>query len=294
LNRIVVDFDSVKRIGRNELKKNALVLFTKYPEPGLTKTRLMQEHGGALTGEEAAALYRAMLLDVAVVGFCALEHCRQEKVFGGGYDLFVSSSPATNMPKVQELFRSEFLSADIHYIVDQGRNFDEHFNDCYRQLFDLGYHAVVCIGGDLPLIRPDIINRGFQWLSQLEKKSGGGAMVLAPCQEGGVSLVGITKETKIDFGGVFYNPDGITALDAMVNIAIHNQIPTALLETLSDVDNIEDLGHTITVINAMVYAAQFQPDVIIPRRTIAFIREVGLFATTQPSESLDPRSKIDG
>jgi glycosyltransferase A (GT-A) superfamily protein (DUF2064 family) len=275
-------------------KKNTLALFTKYPEPGVTKTRLMQEHGGALTGEEAAALYRAMVLDVAAVGFRALKHCRQEKIFGGDYDFFVSSSPATNMPKVQEMFETEFPSADIHYVVDQGRNFDEHFNDCYRQIFDLGYHAVVCVGGDLPIIGPEIINRAFQWLSQLEKKSGMGAMVLAPCQDGGVSLVGITKETKIDFRGVFYNADGVTALDGIMNIATHNHIPTALLETLSDVDNMEDLGHTITVINAIAYAAQFQSEIIIPRRTIDFIRQVGLFATTPPNESLDPRDKIDG
>ncbi len=276
------------------LKKNALVLFTKYPEPGVTKTRLMGEHGGALTGEEAAALYRAMVLDVATVGFRALENCRQETIFCGDYDFFVSSSPATNMPKVQEMFQSEFPSTDIRYIVDQGRNFDEHFNDCYRQLFDLGYHAVVCIGGDLPIIRSEMINRAFQWLSQLEEKSGSGAMVLAPCQEGGVSLVGITKETRIDFRGVFYNTNGVTALDGIMNIATHNHIPTALLETLSDVDNMEDLGHTITVINAMAYVAQFQSEIIIPRRTIAFIREVELFAFAQPIEAFDPRSKIDG
>ena len=275
-------------------KKHALVLFTKYPEPGVTKTRLTEEHGGALTGEEATALYRAMVLDVAAVGLHAPEHCRREKIFGGVYDFFVSSSPANNLPKVQEMFETEFPSADIHYIVDQGRNFDEHFNDCYRQLFDLGYHAVVCIGGDLPIIGPEIINRGFQWLSQLEKKSDTGAMVLAPCQEGGVSLVGITKEAPIDFTGVFYNGNGVTALDGIINIATHNHIPTALLESLSDVDNIEDLGHTITVINAMEYTAQFQSGIIIPRRTIAFIRQVGLFASTQPSESLDPRNKIDG
>jgi 2-phospho-L-lactate guanylyltransferase (CobY/MobA/RfbA family) len=235
-----------------------------------------------------------MVLDVAAVGFRALEHCRQEKIFGGDYTFFVSSSPATTMPKVQEMFQGEFPSADIHYITDRGRNFDEHFNDCYRQLFDLGYHAVVCIGGDLPMIRSDMINRAFRWLSQLEKKSGSGGMVLAPCQEGGVSLVGITKETKIDFRGVFYNTDGVTALDGIMNIAIRNRIPTALLETLSDVDDMEDLGHTITVINAMAYAAEFQPEIIIPSRTIAFIQQAGLFAFTQPTEAFDPRSKIDG
>jgi len=38
-------------------KRHALVLFTKYPKAGVTKTRLMQENGGTLTADEAADLY---------------------------------------------------------------------------------------------------------------------------------------------------------------------------------------------------------------------------------------------
>jgi hypothetical protein len=58
-------------------KKHALVLFTKCPEPGLTKTRSMEANGGTLTAEEAAQLYKAMVLATANVGLQALYRCGQ-------------------------------------------------------------------------------------------------------------------------------------------------------------------------------------------------------------------------
>lgn len=274
-------------------KKHVLVLFTKYPEPGVTKTRLMEENGGELTGEEASELYKAMLLDVASVGFHALNRCRRELNSNENYDFFLSSTPARDMLKVQELFRSEFPSEKIHYMVDHGRNFDEHFNDCYRQLFERGYHSVVCVGGDLPAMTPDMLMRAFQKLAYLEKGSDRGALVMAPCQASGVSLVGITGDAPMDFTGVFYNPEGISALDAITAIAAQKGVPTALLETLSDVDYIEDLGHMISVLNAMSYCSRFQPEIKIPERTLTFIQQVGLETVTPPNESFDPRSDID-
>jgi hypothetical protein len=98
----------------------------------------------------------------------------------------------------------------------------------------------------------------------------------------------------MDFTGVFYNTGGVTALDAIIDIAERNSIPAALLEAISDVDYMQDLGHMITVINAMAYTAKFQSEIVIPERTIAFIRQVGLIAYTPPNESYDPREAIDG
>jgi glycosyltransferase A (GT-A) superfamily protein (DUF2064 family) len=274
-------------------RKHALVLFSKYPEPGVTKTRLMEEYGGSLSAQEASDIYKAMVLDTAAVGLQALSRCRHKDGNGETFDFYISSSPRSAMTKVQKMFGAEFPAEGIHYVVDRGQNFDEHFNDCYRQLFEKGYHSVVCIGGDLPAITPDIITRAFLWLSKLEKDSPVGAMVLAPCQAGGVSLVGVTRDARVDFAGVFYNAEGVTALDALIDIAGRRKIPTALFEALSDVDYMEDLGHMISVINAMAYAAPFQPEIPVPERTLAFIRQVGLVANTPPNTSHDPRSKID-
>ncbi len=275
-------------------KKHALVIFTKYPEPGITKTRLIQENGGNLTAIEAAELYKAMVLDTASVAIHGLGNCRQNKLQPDEFDFCISSSPENNMPQIREMFSGEFPSEKIQYVADKGTNFEEHFDSCYRQLFDMGYDSVVCIGGDLPGITPDVIFRAFKWLRELASRSSKGAMVLAPCQAGGVSLVGITKETPIVFEGVFYNAQGVTALDALIDIASTKDIPVALFEALSDVDFVEDLGHMISVAHAMSYASRFQEDLLAPERTLAIIRKIGLVACSPPNELRDPRELIDG
>ena len=69
--------------------RHAAVLFTKYPQPGVTKTRLMEENGGGLTAEMAADLYRAMVLDTASVTLRALDACRRRHAASADFDLYV-------------------------------------------------------------------------------------------------------------------------------------------------------------------------------------------------------------
>ena len=274
--------------------KHAAVLFTKYPQPGVTKTRLMEENGGGLTAEMAADLYRAMVLDTASVTLHALEACRRRHEGTAEFELYVSSSPEADVPKVSALFSREFPGRRIGYLCDRGRNFDEHFNDAFAQLFALGHDSVVCVGGDLPSITPDLLVRSFEWLIRKDACSSAGAMVLAPCQAAGVSLVGVTRSAAVDFTGVFYNSEGCSALDALIRLAREKEIPTALHEALFDIDLMEDLGHMIAVINAAEYASRFQPELLVPRRTLGLIREWGLSTTTPPNTEHDPRGRHDG
>ena len=87
-----------------ERKKHALVLFTKFPEPGVTKTRLMEENGGQLTPQEAADLYKAMVLDTAMVGSCALEDCSRMDNLDGDFHFYICSSPESALNKFQKMF----------------------------------------------------------------------------------------------------------------------------------------------------------------------------------------------
>ena len=48
-------------------RKNALVLFSKPPVPGLVKTRLTTLKDGVFTPEVASALYHCMLFDVTEI-----------------------------------------------------------------------------------------------------------------------------------------------------------------------------------------------------------------------------------
>ena len=102
-------------------------------------------------------------------------------------------------------------------------------------MFKLDYGSVTCIGGDLPCLNPDLIGSSFAWLAHEGGVSSTGAMVLVPCQAAGVSLVGVTKSVSMDFSGVFYNPNGCSALDALIQFAGSKKIHTALFEALREI-----------------------------------------------------------
>jgi uncharacterized protein len=276
-------------------KKYALSLFTKAPQPGKTKTRLTVNYGGALTDQEAADFYRSTMLDVLNAASQALKSCRRMNIkseLKTIYDFIISSSSNEDKNKLQLIFNDELTGVnDISYVIDQGKNFDEHFNFLYHSLFDRGYHSVICIGGDLPTISPDFIIKAFKQLDDLEKESQNGAMVIAPCQAAGVSLVGLTANAPMDFKGVFYNMNGVPALEAIIKIAAERNIPTAVLDTQADVDTMEDLGHMIALIHSLDYASRFSPEIYVPRHTLAWINEIGLEVNTPPNNEHDPRGE---
>jgi len=260
----------------------ALLIFSKAPVVGITKTRLTVQRGGTLTPEQAAALYEACLLDVMATGATALERCRAD---GQEYDLLVSCSPAEECPLLlKTLNRLPDWARPAHVLCDQGNSFDEHMDDAVQQVLARGYAAVVVIGGDLPMLQPETIQQAFHWLDRLNGPRG--ALVLAPCQEGGVSLVGLTGETPFSFRGAFYNPAGVTALEALVEKAATADIPLALLETISDVDYPVDLASLIPTLQAMTYAAEFQAGIVVPQHTLNLVAKLGLAARAYPEEAV--------
>lgn len=281
-------------------KKHAFLLFTKAPSPGLTKTRLTKDRGGIFTPEEAADFYRATLLDVTEIGFQALAELNQaarENTNGNdqdSYDFVVSCSPVSDQAILEDLFAENGpWPAPMLIINDHGRNFDEHFDDAFQQLFARGYHMVVSIGGDLPTMPVGHIVQAFQWLEYFDSYSPQGGFVQAPCQECGVSLVGYTSKTPMDSTGVFYNLDGVPALDAYIAKAAERCVPVANLMPVADVDDTRDLAHTISLLNATAYSIHHQPGQFLARRTLDWVRRIGVVISTPPNPEHDPREFID-
>ncbi len=277
-------------------QKHALIFFTKVPTPGLTKTRLTKEHGGIFTPEEAADLYRAVMLDTAEVGFRALEMLQKEVTNNNGhdvYDFIVCATPEEDHSRLKEIFEEIDSNIPLHFIADKGSNFNEHFNDSYQQLWAKGYTSAVAIGGDQPQMPTANIIKAFNWLKNFSSDYEGLGLVHCPCQACGVSLVGMTKDTPMDFEGVFYNADGVSALDAIINICENKGIPVAALETVADIDNVEDLAHALSLAHSQQYTARYQSDVIVPERFLAWAEEVGLQVSTPPNTDHDPRELID-
>lgn len=280
-------------------RKNALIFFTKVPTPGLTKTRLTKEAGGIFTPEEAADLYHAVMLDTAEVGFKALEllQSTQQDTDEGErkeFTFFVCATPASDHPRLKTIFAElGDRKVETHYISDKGQDFNEHFNDAFQQVFNLGYDAAVAIGGDQPQMTTTSIIQAFQWLEKFSETHNGSGLVHCPCQACGVSLVGLNKNTPMDFEGVFYNTNGVSALDAIINICDEKEVPVAALETVADIDNIEDLAHALSLAHSQKYTSQFQQQIVVPERFLAWAEKTGLTVCTPPNSDHDPRELID-
>lgn len=273
-------------------RKHAFLLFTKAPIAGMTKTRMTEERGGILTPEEAASFYTATLLDVAEIGFKALE--KLNELGADRYDFIVCCSPASEQHVLEAVFAENGpWPAPIDFINDHGANFDEHFDDAFQQLFDRGYHSIVSIGGDLPTMPVNHLVQAFQWLDYFDSYSETGGFVQAPCQACGVSLVGYTRLTPMDSSGVFYNTNGIPALDAYTMKAAERQVPLALLGAVADVDDMEDLAHTTSLLRALRYASACQPDLFVPEHTLEWIERMGIVISTPANKLHDPRERID-
>ncbi|MBQ3106565.1 MAG: DUF2064 domain-containing protein [Eggerthellaceae bacterium] len=283
-------------------KKVALLLFSKPPVPGMVKTRLTTAHGGFLSNEQAAEFFKRSLYDVSELCQHALIQLQAEndaKVAADPeatkitYDFFVSTTPASNVELMRETYDAIGpWPMEIHYLTDKGATFDDHFDDAFAQIFAMGYESIVSVGGDIPTLPKSHITQAFQWLEYFQSLGKPG-FVQAPCQECGTSLVGFSYNTPIDHQGVYYNLDGVAALDAYVAKLKRENIPSAYFSPIADIDERTDLAHAISCMRAIKEAAQYQPDLFVPQRVLDWVDWMGITVSTPPNDEHDPRQYID-
>ena len=283
-------------------KKNAMLIFTKPPLPGLVKTRMTSEYGGFFDEQQAAQFYKCCFYDVCEMAMQALGELQAENdalvasdptATKITYDFFCSTTPADSLPQMQELFgKGGFWPMEVHFIVDTGKNFDEHFNDACDQLFDMGYESLVAIAGDVPNMPKAHLIQSFQWLEYFQS-IGKPGFVYAPCQESGTSLIGYSHNTPgMNHTGVYYNMDGRPALDGYLQKIQENDVPSAYFDPVADIDEVSDLGHAISCMKSIREAAKYQP-LFVPRRTLAWVELMGITVSTPPNENHDPRDYLD-
>ena len=283
-------------------KKQALLVFSKPPVPGMVKTRLTTDFGGFLTKEQAAEFFRRSLYDVTEACMHALfelKWANEAKVAEDPeadvitYDFFVSTTPASNIDLMKETFDAIGpWPMEIHYITDKGATFDDHFDDAFQQIFALGYEHIVSVGGDIPTMPKSHITQAFQWLDYFQSQGTPG-FVQAPCQECGTSLVGFSHNTPINHQGVYYNLNGKPALDAYVEKIDAENIPCAYFSPIADIDEKTDLAHAISCMRAIERAAKYQPDLFVPRRVLDWVDFMGITVSTPPNDEHEPRQYID-
>ncbi|MDO0824962.1 TIGR04282 family arsenosugar biosynthesis glycosyltransferase [Desulfosporosinus nitroreducens] len=274
--------------------KKAIIVFTKVPKVGVCKTRLTEARGGILTPEEANAFYEACILDVIDVCLSVEEE-----------DIWICYNQDGDRSYLDSILTQVKYPLRIAGVFsDQGGSFD----DCMQYATDFILKsgsdgrladAVLISGGDLPTLQPYILREALNKLEKLSlTESGqkgairevrgsdgmliGASLVEAACQEGGFSLVGLTCTTNFNFNDVFYNLEGITALDMLVTKAAKDEIPFGYVEMVPDVDIPVDLASQLPVLQGIALAAKNDPEVIVPQRTISLLDELGLKSHALP------------
>lgn len=193
-----------------------LILFTRYPEPGRAKTRLIP----ALGAEGAAALQRRMSETIIA----------RMVVFAGKYpvDLEIRYTGGDQQAM------AAWLSSDIP-CLDQGEGgLGDRLHRAFAHAFAQGSRRVAVIGADCPGLGPVHFAQAF---AALESRD----LVLGPAMDGGYYLVGLNRPAPPLFAGIPWGTGEVLA--ATLKQARGLNISTHLLEPLADVDRQEDLQH---------------------------------------------------
>jgi rSAM/selenodomain-associated transferase 1 len=192
------------------LKKNAFILFLKYPEHGAVKTRLAKELGDDLTYE----LYQCFLADISAM-------TRQVKaqtiiVYSGSEGVSFSDFP------------------DIQCIRQRGIDIGERMYHAFLDVFARGFERSVLIGSDRPDLPVGQVNDAFDKLDSVH-------VVLGPSTDGGYYLIGCKRQ--ILDPSIFHNIHWSTAnvFSETVKRIAESGLKFAQLPQWSDVDEFDDL-----------------------------------------------------
>ncbi len=286
-----------------QVRKNAILIFSKPPIPGLVKTRLSTIKDGIFSPEIASWLYHCMLFDVVEICCDAIKDLSVNKnTFNEDntikndikdtYSLIISTTPPDKLSYMKEVFqKSGEWPYPIEFIADKGASFDEHYEDAFRQVWDMGFDCILSMGADMPALPRRTVIEGFTKLHEVQKSGYG--VVISPDQAMGVSIIGWTKDTPMDHQGIYYNQDGITVLPGYIKKARQRNIPCMLIEAVPDIDCMLDLMHSSTLVDAINYCSDFE-DISMPQRTLEALKYIGWDEIrVAPNELRDSREGID-
>ena len=201
-----------------------LIVFTRYPVPGRTKTRLISAVGSVRAAElqrrmtvatlaTAQRLGRQTGIDIEV-RYAGGSYGRMRRWLGGG----VTCRPQGDGDLGQRMKRA----------------FDQAFND--------GQAKVALVGTDCPDLTVGNLREAFDALDR-------GEMALGPSADGGYWLIGLRKAADV-FGGVAWGTESV--LSQTLERARQGGLNVHTLSMLADVDRPEDLHRLTSDLRAVV------------------------------------------
>ena len=191
-----------------------LIVFTRYPEPGKTKTRMIP----ALGAEGAAKLQQQMTEHTinTVRQLLATRNVDVQVHYTGGD---------------RELM-TQWLGEDLQYLPQVAGDLGVKMRSALKQALETGTQRAVVIGIDCPDLDRIILSNAFEALKKRD-------LVLGSAQDGGYYLIGLSRLLPQLFDDIPWGTDRV--LERTTKIARELKVNYDCLPTLADVDRPEDL-----------------------------------------------------
>jgi uncharacterized protein len=195
--------------------KKHLIIFTRYPEPGKTKTRLIP----ALGAVGAANLQRQMtehtIWQVKELQKTVAVSC-EVRFAGGSLQLM-----------------EDWLGGDLVYQSQGEGGLGERMGRSLFDAFESGAEQVMIIGTDCPGVNSHLLVTAFEQMETCE-------LVLGPAIDGGYYLIGLRRYMRELFTDIDWGTAQV--LKQTIDIAQELGLSQVYLPPLADVDRPEDLS----------------------------------------------------
>lgn len=193
--------------------QNNLIIFTRYPEPGKTKTRLIPT-----LGEEGAAILQRQLTEYTIREAKKLLNQATISIYYTGKD--------------QDSMRG-WLGDDLNYYTQATGNLGDRMQSAFNDAFKKGFSRVIIIGIDCPDLNQTLLQEAFNHLINHD-------LVLGEAVDGGYYLIGLTNVVPELFQDIPWGTNQVLSLTH--NIAKKLNLKLSLLPILPDIDRPEDLA----------------------------------------------------
>ena len=191
--------------------KEAIIIFTRGPIPGQTKTRLQS----FLTKNQCAEIHKNFLKDIKFT-------C--EKL---NRDIFVFYTPED-----KDNILKPILGCKFKYRIQKGNDLGEKMYNAINYVLSKKYKSCILIGTDIPYLKEDDLEKAFQNLKCKD-------IVLGPTIDKGYYLVGMNKATKSIFEKIEYGHGNV--LDNTIASIKKSNLTCGLINKNVDIDEKEDL-----------------------------------------------------
>ncbi|MEB3339741.1 TIGR04282 family arsenosugar biosynthesis glycosyltransferase [Okeania sp.] len=196
------------------MNNQQLIIFTRYPEPGTTKTRLIPA-----LGAKGAANLQVQMTEATIKKANNLSNIIsllvEVRFVGGNLELM-----------------KNWLGDDLKYQEQGTGDLGERIIKAFKFAFDRDIKSVVVIGTDCPSLTVNIMLEAFTKLTESD-------LVVGPATDGGYYLIGLKKIIPQLFQGINWGTSEV--LTKTVVIAQNLNLTIDYLPELSDIDRPEDL-----------------------------------------------------